>query len=360
MCGIFGWHLSRDARLSLAQREAMAASLAASNTGRGAMSWGAYCLTRREKGGWDRPTLDRQVGRMDAVKGIGTIGLADVVMGHTRYATRGAITVANCHPFKVGDVTLAHNGMIYNSDSLDRKYGRTCPVDSLHLAHHLHEGKPFSDLEGYGAIQYARDADPAEVHLCRMSGGQLSIHGLGSKDRPVGVVWSSDPLHLTAALDGAGLSHFPYEALREGRVYVASADGALYLLPAETLRLDLADAQRSAHEHDYDQWLTGGASGPRPSPGRSLTAGEKRRERRTLRKADKASKRKGYSVKITRQPGGPLTALDTPKPGQQRVVDLVEDTDDTPGETIVEGLSEADINAWILAQRTGQDSDTSH
>lgn len=355
MCGIYGWHLSKKHTMSVAQREAMAASLAASNTSRGGMSWGTYSILRGADGKLGEPQIKRAVGPLDEVPGIGLTGLADVMMGHTRYATRGAITVDNCHPFKVGDVTLAHNGVVYNWASLDVKYGRSCAVDSQHLAHHLAERRPFTDLEGYGAIQYVRDAAPGEVQLSRMAGGQLAICGLGSKAAPWGAAWSSDERHLHDALRGAGINFYPYEAPKVGRVYTASDDGVLYLLPAETLRHDLAEDRRSEREAAYSKWLTSGALGDKPSPGRSLSKSERRRERRAREAALRGPGGGSTSASGGAAGGGstgtgastslPLIA----KPGQLALRDLVEDPeDDDPTGRLA--ADREDFDLW-LAQR---------
>lgn len=358
MCGIFGWHLKPGAPLNIAQREALAASLAAANTTRGGHSWGTYCAGR-EAGALLDAAIDRQVGPMAGVEGISSIGLCDLVMGHTRYATTGAKTAENSHPYVVGGITLAHNGMIYNHADLNRKYRRNCVVDSMHLAHHIAEGRDLTDCEGYGAIMYVRDNAPGAVHLSRMAGGQLAIHGLGSRSAPWGVVWSSDDRHLVAALDGAGLQHFPYEAPRTGRVYVTNENGTLYLLPAETLRHDLSEGGRSEREASYSKWLTSGARGSKPSPGRSLTKSEKRAERKARRRAH--GKVGGTTARGTTARGGPLTALDTRfvKDPAPLTIEASEDPDGDEGEPDpMAGWTDEEINNWILAQEKRRTSDT--
>lgn len=47
---------------------------------------------------------------------------ADVIMGHNRHATQGAVNAANAHPFEHGDITLMHNGTLTNKYSLETKY----------------------------------------------------------------------------------------------------------------------------------------------------------------------------------------------------------------------------------------------
>ena len=42
-------------------------------------------------------------------------------IAHTRWATNGEANLVNAHPHKVGKITLVHNGIIENADTLKRR-----------------------------------------------------------------------------------------------------------------------------------------------------------------------------------------------------------------------------------------------
>lgn len=226
MCGIFGWSFKHKARIPLGQREALASTLAVANSMRGDQSWGVYYLDRNTGKGHVR----REVGDIAAVPGLGALGSWDTLFAHTRFATTGSVTRENQHPFKVGSILLAHNGVVFNHEELNHKHNRNCSVDSQHFAYHLDEGKPFNDIEAYGAIEWMQDGKHGgrAVYLCRMRGGSLSVFGIkNAKGKVVGCVWSSDRDHLESALGAARLECFPYQALPEGKVFTAR-DGVLW------------------------------------------------------------------------------------------------------------------------------------
>lgn len=252
MCGIFGWTINeKQARkaLPLAKREALVVALARANVSRGRHSWGAYAAMA------EGAEVMKGVGPMTSLPGLSSLALASTLMAHTRHATTGDVTEVNSHPFQIGVVLGAHNGMIYNHADLNRQYGRACTVDSQHLFHHINEGRPLTDCEGYGTVEYVRtDADAATVYLCQMEGGELAAVGLGSRKNPYAVVWSSSEAHLAQALREAGIKGaFPY-ALKRNRVYAAKPDGVLYRSNTEHRlaqggrRVSLADLAKTRGE----------------------------------------------------------------------------------------------------------------
>jgi hypothetical protein len=225
MCGIFGWSFQRKSKIPAGQREVLGATLAVANSMRGDHSWGVYLAGQKNT----EPRVVREVGDIAEVAGIGArLAAYPVIMAHTRHATTGAISRKNQHPFKVGHVLLAHNGMVFNHLELNRRHGRDCAVDSQHFAHHLDAGLAVSEIEGYGALEWVEDSEPERTYLARLRSGQLSVWGIRNrKGKTVGAVWSSDEAHLRSAVGASRLDGYPFETLKQGEVYSVEK-GMLY------------------------------------------------------------------------------------------------------------------------------------
>lgn len=234
MCGLFGWNFKRKSRLDIGKREAFAQVLAIANSYRGDKSWGVYSVSKQG------PIIRKAVGDICLVSDFGSYGRLPLVMGHTRQPTQGKITEKNAHPFTVGKITLAHNGTISNSTELDKKHNRDCAVDSMHLAHHLNEGKDFKDIQGYGAITWSHADNPERVYLCRLRSGSLHVGGIKNGfGETVGIVWSSDDRHLRSAVGAARMDGFFFEALKEGQIYYT--EQGKYFSSDENNKLELSE-----------------------------------------------------------------------------------------------------------------------
>jgi hypothetical protein len=248
MCGLFGWTIPEGTSISEKTREDLFIGLAIGNSARGQDSWGAYAVV-------DGESFVRREARSILCADFSDLIPANVLIGHTRLATTGAVTRGNAHPFTYEGITLAHNGMIYNHKDMNRIHGRKCTVDSEHLLRHLAEGRPYKDLLGYGAISYVRADEPQRVLLSRLSGGELAVARL----KVGGVVWSSDKDHLEFALDEAELEWTPYKTPEEGLVY--HAGDQLYhtnepslVLGEQTRVLSVWDTWEKWGEDDQEAW----------------------------------------------------------------------------------------------------------
>lgn len=171
---------------------------------RGYDSAGVVTVSRK------RLRIARQVGHLRALQDATQEGLPGTVgIGHTRWATHGGVTEANCHPHRDADevVALVHNGIIDNmealrSDLIERGITFRSETDTEVLAHlvglHVREGldlmtavrKAMTQIEGTAGI-VAVDRNNPDVLVAARIGSPVVI-GLGEQECWV----ASDPLAL--------------------------------------------------------------------------------------------------------------------------------------------------------------------
>ena len=91
-----------------------------------------------------------------------------VVIAHTRYATHGIKSAANSHPYKYGNITGAHNGVLSNYEEVCEKHNLTVPdVDSKTIFNLLNTTKDYtmlSELDGTMCVLFTDREDNLYVY----------------------------------------------------------------------------------------------------------------------------------------------------------------------------------------------------
>jgi len=101
-----------------------------------------------------------------------------ILLGHTRFATDGAIVKSNAHPFRVGDVVGAHNGCVYNIKEMQSKLDKQCPVDSQLIFKSINDNdsiqEAVKDFDSDFALSFVKK-NPMVLYLCRETNRPLHV-----------------------------------------------------------------------------------------------------------------------------------------------------------------------------------------
>ena len=173
MCGIFGFakkHNSQNDRQIDILRDVLT-NLADESSVRGKDSTGFAVMTpdsrRTYKSLSDSSSLVRA---KDWNKLIDEVNRdTTIVIGHVRLATHGTVNIRNAHPFTIGEVVGAHNGVIYNYNKLAKSRGKEVEVDSEVIFASLNKNemnKAFTDIDGDFAVTWVKDSNKV-IHLAR-------------------------------------------------------------------------------------------------------------------------------------------------------------------------------------------------
>ena len=142
-----------------------------------------------------------------------------ILLGHTRFATEGAIVKSNAHPFRVGDVVGAHNGCVYNIEEMQGKLDKQCPVDSQLIFKAINDKdniqEAIKDFDSDFALSFVKN-NPMVLHLCRETNRPLYIAYIPEYKT---MFYASESAFIEDALFDAGIKNVDVYSLNKNTLY---------------------------------------------------------------------------------------------------------------------------------------------
>ncbi len=230
-------------------------------------------LKRLEYRGYDSAGIATvNKGRLDRRRAVGKlVNLSDLLVhdplagtsgiGHTRWATHGAPTVANAHPHTSGPVAVVHNGIIENFRDLRTELAakghhfvtQTDTETVALLAHQfMIEGagpvdaarQTIARLQGAFALAFLFDGEQ-DLMIAARKGSPLAI-GHGDGEMYVG----SDAIALAPMTDRITyLEEGDWAVLTRSSVVIRGADGRLVNRDMRKIRIEGARIDRGGYKH---------------------------------------------------------------------------------------------------------------
>ena len=230
-------------------------------------------LRRLEYRGYDSAgiaTVNR--GRLGRRRAVGKlVNLSDLLVhdplagksgiGHTRWATHGAATVANAHPHQAGGVAVVHNGIIENFRDLRAEltaagHSFESETDTETVAILL---RSFRD-QGLAPAEAARET-LARLHgafaLCFLFEGEEDLMIAARKGSPLAIghgmgemFVGSDAIALAPMTDRITyLEEGDWAVVTRAGVTIRDADNRLANRPVTQVALDATRIEKAGHKH---------------------------------------------------------------------------------------------------------------
>ena len=116
-------------------------------------------------------------------KALQGVGIEDACIIHFRYATHGSHKVSNCHPFKMGDIYFAHNGVLPVRTQKDMTDSETVFQNILY---------PAAKMFGFATPDFNRVVNNNlwSSKFAFMKDGRIKIYGRWIREDN-GLLWSN-------------------------------------------------------------------------------------------------------------------------------------------------------------------------
>ena len=182
-------------------------------------------------------------------------------IGHTRWATHGAPTVANAHPHRYGAISLVHNGIIENyaevkAELKARGHVFESDTDTEVIAHMLDEalshGQPIKD-----AFKSVLDRLHGAYALAILVGGEEEIILGARRGSPLVIGWGDDEMYLGSDALAVGpftqrvtyLEEGDWVILHKTSAEVFNAKGFLVNRPTSIVSASAALVEKGSFRH---------------------------------------------------------------------------------------------------------------
>ena len=230
-------------------------------------------LKRLEYRGYDSAGIATvNAGQLDRRRAVGKlVNLSDLLVheplagksgiGHTRWATHGAATVANAHPHKAGGVAVVHNGIIENFRELRSElaaagYGFESETDTETVAllarMHLDQGlspieaakQTLTRLHGAFALCFLFDGQD-DLMIAARKGSPLAV-GHGTGEMYVG----SDAIALAPMTDRITyLEEGDWAVVTRAGAEIYDAEGRRANRALTTIQIDATRIEKAGYKH---------------------------------------------------------------------------------------------------------------
>lgn len=156
------------------------------------------------------------------------LGNINILMGHNRWATQGAVNAENAHPFEFDHVIGAHNGTLPSYQAKSLEGGKDFDVDSQALYNHI-DKKGVKDLwentNGAMALTWYNKTEKS-FNIARNNDRPLHFIIL---DDGKTMVYASEPWMMYIALSRADVKHGESSSITIGKHFcVTIRDGKLH------------------------------------------------------------------------------------------------------------------------------------